>query len=410
VEGRLNGGILVALGGALVLGACHKQLDPLAEQRVAVTTLQQQSAGLPANHVLFEVSKAQMDQLVSQIGQHEAEKNKRVFIPGPMGMPLEAVNDLQSTALTLSSGSCAGCLAVQLTVSGHSELGSSLSSLKAPLTWSLKVSGLLALGLEEHRVLLVPQADWWVDSVVEGLPAVLNEAAASTLKTKVANELVRAKMDAPIVVATLPDLGWVQLSSLDFRPGDALQVGVAMGLRHVTEVGDKAAPAQGVRLRISEGTLHGVLEGVLLSQKHIGGYAASVEALNLGEQAVITLRLIRANRRAASRLVRLDTHIELAETGKLVVDEIAFSPADPGWHTLGTRLVGRRGMTRWMKKAVERSLPTQWRREGAETVFSADWTGVSSEDGELILVGKITLETSDSSESQPEHSGDQTEG
>jgi len=340
----------------------------------------------------LEFSKEQVDRLVRGVAFAEAAKNKRVFISGPMGLPLEATNELASVDLKLESGSCEGCVSLELLLDGSSEVGSGLSNLKAPMSWDIGVSGVLALDLKQQEVMAVPRTDWAVNSAVTGLPTMMNDTAASAMKNMIANEMVKAKMDAPFKLLKVPENLPFQIARLGFEESETLSIGAGLHLMTRGKLQSRKSPDHGWRIRIPEQTLFGVVDALLLGQPPAGGFATEVESLSIGEQMVLTLRIIRATRKAPERLVRLTLSVELAEMGNLKVVLVEVMPADKGWHTVGTRFVGLKGMQKWMKKSVEQSFPTVWVSETPGLRFQTRLRSVGAEDGELVLAGDIGVE------------------
>ena len=147
METILKSRLWLGLALCVLLGACHKRTDPLEAQRKALLERPMEREDVTANHVAIELSAGQVSGLVEKFARLEAEKNERVYMAGPMGLPMEAVNVLETVTLEYDKATCEGCVDVALSLAGNSELGSGLSSLKAPMTWNMQVTGQVALAM-----------------------------------------------------------------------------------------------------------------------------------------------------------------------------------------------------------------------------------------------------------------------
>ena len=91
----------------LLLIGCHKGYDPLAERRDALLMLDTTVDSVPpTRHVVAELSKAQLDTLVSDVVTIQRQSLERVHLSGPMGIPMEAVNTVDEVSLKASQGTC----------------------------------------------------------------------------------------------------------------------------------------------------------------------------------------------------------------------------------------------------------------------------------------------------------------
>ena len=406
METILKSRLWLGLALCVLLGACHKRTDPLEAQRKALLERPMEREDVTPNHVAIELSAGQVSGLVEKFARLEAQKNERVYMAGPMGLPMEAVNVLETVTLEYDKATCEGCVDVALSLAGNSELGSGLSSLKAPMTWNMQVTGQVALGIRQRRVWLDPKADWTVRSSVEGLPAMLNDVAASTLKEMIAEQLRNAKLDAPVSMLELPSDLPFQVASVEAVASEAFSVRLGLYLNQSSEVSEAAPPETGWRVRIPKGTVAGILESVLLRQPPAGGFATALDRVELEDGAVIVLQLLRANKRAAARSVTLRTHWELnSEEGRLVVDSVDLGPHQKGWHTVGTRFVGKKGLKKWMKKSAELSFKRVWSKQTPGLMTTIQLQNLNTVQNELVLEGDIAVEALKSDPENDEQQG-----
>ena len=313
--------MLLSLG---VMAGCHHRLDPLLEKREALFLMETNDQIPAADHVVLEMSTSELERVVNDVVEAGEKTLESIHISGPMGIPLQAKTTVNAAKVRLADGECEGCVSAEIAADGTSILGSVLSSIRAEMMWQVTVAAEAMVELQGREIRYSPSREWRSNTTVQGLPNVMNASAAATIDDRIRAELDKIQLNQPRTIATWPASMPFDLASVQLRAKPNVQLGAGLYLLKSEPVSARPAPDRGIRARMSAQTLLGLVEAAVISQPVSRGYGLDVADVTMTDVVDITLVLVRANRRKASRTVSIRGHFEWDEQGRFQVDDVTL--------------------------------------------------------------------------------------
>lgn len=385
---------LTVLG--LILGACahSKGVDPLAERRMQLAMAENSEAPVAAESPLeISVSQKTLSALTESVVRIQSKNLETVYLSGPMGMPIESKNTVESAEFGAGAGQCEGCLGLDLTLKGNSLIGGGMSSIRAPMTWTVGIDGELSLGVARRDVMLTAERDWRSSVSVGGLPPLMQGTAQAAMKGMMDGEIAKMGLNESQRLFSLPDNFPLELTNIALDADEGLSASVSFALLSQGQLEAMPAPESGWRVRVPAKTLFGLADAYLLKQPVSNGYSSQVMGLEVDEGLALRVRLWRANKKMAYREFQLPLQLTKTEKGtyELVMGTLAWGPGMKGWATPGMRLVGRKALEKNLRNRLKLSVNARHGFAAGGMLFQLTIDSVDASSQTVEISGSMTV-------------------